>query len=1391
MQHADASTDISSHLRTEIIGHTEAICALRSQIERLVAFDSVGNPHAPTLLLYGETGTGKGLVARVIHACGPRARGLFVHVNCAAIPDALIEGELFGFEAGAFTDAKRSKPGLFEAAAGGSLFLDEIDALPLLLQGKLLNAIEDKRVRRLGSTTDRQVDVKLIAATKEDLSAGVEAGRFRADLYHRLAVVILTLPPLRDRGDDILQLAKHFLQKYAQAHGALPKRLSPDAEAWLRRYRWPGNVRELSHVIERITLLSSDDVLQASTLEQWGPPQPAVTLLAEPTSQPSAPQPDEADRIRQALIQAGGNVSQAARRLGLTRNTLRYRMRRHRIQRPGLDEVDTSARPPLPRPSASPPNVIDAASHVPISPWASAWEQKPVAVIAIDVTFPQDPNQPFTTYESWTVEAQWERLVTDKIQGFGGLCMRHTPSLLIALFGVPQALEQMPQRAIHAAFAIQHLASSQLFPSPSGLRPVIRLAVHHGTVLVAVQQPTSPPMAQGETIALPTRLLGHTNPGEVLVSPQIGRQITGLVDLQPRKVQLGTEAADWVEVYSAARLKRQSPTLGHQHESMFVGRERELTILQEQLNQTEAGQGQVVGIVGEPGVGKSRLIAEFRRSCLAGPHIVLEGRSPSYGHSVPYLPVLDLLRQSFNLVPTDDLEVTAAKLDAALERLGVEPADVAPYLRRLLGLPTEAAPLAQLSSEAIKNRTFSALRQMLLAPSQHHTLVIVVEDLQWIDQTSEAFFTSLVQSLHGGAVLFLNTYRPGYRPPWIERSYVTQISLRPLSSYESECLVSALLEPEPYPLPDPVVRIILDKAEGNPFFLEELVHAVVKDESPQPDVKVPDTIQGVLMARIDRLAPAHKKLLQIASILGREVSLDLLRMVWHGSEELDALLPELQRLEFLHEHIGSAEPRYLFRHALTQEVVYESLPLTSRQDLHAAAGQALETLYAHRLELVYNRLAYHYARSEEHSKAIEYLSRVREQAARCHSHIEAIAALQASMPHIQTLASEARDRTLVEMVLHQAFSLSILGRFGDILDLLLPYQSVVEALHDPALAGPYHFRLALNYSYLNHPDQVVHHARKAIDEAQQCGDRSTLGKAHYALSLKAYWSSELLAGLEHGQQAVALLQEVGDQPEWVALPEFVLGLIHAALGHFEPALEAEAHVLAIAHDLDEPRLQSFASYTIGWLYAIQGDGDNGLDICQRAVECAPDPLSKALSMASMGHVYLLRNEPDRAIPVLEQAIEQFDRMRLRQTQGPVLITLGEAQYAAGELDQAEHTVAQGQEICREAHKPHGEGHAQRVLGQIALSRDRLVEAERHLQHALRLFTGMHARYDIARVYLLLAEWGHRQNRPDISTPCLIEAYHLFRQMHIADYAAQAETLATQLGISLPGSVRAR
>jgi DNA-binding NtrC family response regulator len=330
---------------TGVLGRSPSLHAVLEQAREIAALDET-----PPVLITGETGTGKGLIARTIHAGSTRSAKPFIEVNCTALPGTLMESELFGHERGAFTDAKESRMGLFEAAEGGFLFLDEVGDVELALQGKLLKAVEERTVRRVGGTRDRRIDVRILAATNRDLERSTQQGTFRSDLYFRLAVIILHLPPLRERGDDVLVLAEEFLGRFNAKYGKQVRRLDQQARAQLLAYPWPGNVRELSHVIERAVLWSRGETLdprhlaltRTSNGEEAPPTGERAAAVAMSGPAPAAPPPVQAmppsgtdlerwerTLIEQAMRESDGNQTRAAARLGITRDTLRYRLKKH------------------------------------------------------------------------------------------------------------------------------------------------------------------------------------------------------------------------------------------------------------------------------------------------------------------------------------------------------------------------------------------------------------------------------------------------------------------------------------------------------------------------------------------------------------------------------------------------------------------------------------------------------------------------------------------------------------------------------------------------------------------------------------------------------------------------------------------------------------------------------------------------------------------------------------------------------------------------------------------------------------------------------------------------------------------------------------------------------
>ncbi|MEW5787564.1 MAG: sigma-54 dependent transcriptional regulator [Pseudomonadota bacterium] len=315
-----------------LLGDSPAMLDLKARITQLLQAErALRDSDAPAVLITGETGTGKELAARALHFGGPRAGQPFVEINCAAIPAQLLESELFGHERGAFTDARERKIGLVETASGGTLFLDEIGDLDLGLQAKLLKLLEEKTVRRLGNLRDQKVDVRIVAATHQPLESRVREGRFRADLFYRLRIVELAMPALRERGDDVLVLARHFLAHHAARYGRRPLLPSPQAEARLAAHPWPGNVRELRNLMEQAVLLCPGPLLEAEHLRLAAPPSmPGPAAAAADAGRTL----DEMERnaLLDALHKTSWNVTQAARLLGISRDTLRYRIDKHGLE---------------------------------------------------------------------------------------------------------------------------------------------------------------------------------------------------------------------------------------------------------------------------------------------------------------------------------------------------------------------------------------------------------------------------------------------------------------------------------------------------------------------------------------------------------------------------------------------------------------------------------------------------------------------------------------------------------------------------------------------------------------------------------------------------------------------------------------------------------------------------------------------------------------------------------------------------------------------------------------------------------------------------------------------------------------------------------------------------
>jgi DNA-binding NtrC family response regulator/tetratricopeptide (TPR) repeat protein len=1365
---------------SELLGQSAAMETVRETVRRLPGRQHVGR-RLPTILLQGETGTGKGLVARLIHRLGPRAAGEFVDVNCAAIPDTLLESELFGHERGAFTDARKAKLGLFLTAHQGTIFLDEIGSLPEALQPKLLTVIEERVVRRLGGTRPEPADAWIISATNQDLPARVRAGRFREDLYHRLAVLTLRLPPLRERGDDILLLAERFLARVCADYGLSPKTLTADALDRLMAYAWPGNVRELSNVIERGALLAEEHVITSDHLELAdATPPPADPPPAGPAGAPGPPiSLGDAMRVhlRATLDQTGWNISRTAAVLGISRNTLRARM-----EKLGLREGGTpAAAKGDPRaPSAARPTPPNRPVPGPASRSALPtlrWERRRIALMRVVLVVPETPDV-------LSDAARALETLIEKVQSFGGRVEALGQRTLEAAFGV-EPIEDAPRRAAHAAMAIQRAVERIRGGSPAPL--ATQIAIHAAQAMVAQAGPLvqidQDAKAQGASVL--DGLIALAEPGSILASPAAGVLLERRFDLVAADGPSGSPPA-------LRLVGREGPGLGPAGRmASFVGRQQEMAVLHSRLAAAVRGRGQLVSIVGDAGIGKSRLLYEFSHSVGTDQVAYIEGRCLSYGSTIPYLPVLDLIRAVCGIAEVSDATDAGEKIRHTLGRAGMEPEKLTPCLLDLLGYKDGTEGLELVSPDTIKSGISEALRQITLGASHRQPFLVVIEDLHWIDRASEELVASMVDALPGAAVLFVVTYRPGYEPPWANKSFATQLSLPPLSNEDSLTVTRSVLPG--VSLPHEVTEVILSRAEGNPFFLEELALSIQDRGSLAGDLAVPDTVQGVLLSRIGHLAEAEQALLQSAAVIGKDVPLAVLAAVAQLAEEpLAQALRHLSAAEFLYEISSFPEVKYRFRHALTHEVAYESLRPERRRQLHARIVLAIEAIHSDRLPEDVDRLAHHATRGELWETAVEYSRQAGARAAARSAHLQAVAYLEQALDALAHLPQDrARLEQAIDLRLELRNSLHPLGDPERILTLLREAEGLAHTLDDPRRLARIFSFMTQYFRLMGHLDLAVESAERALARADRLRDPSLwivastyLGAAHdargeYRKAADVLRKSvEALPGISIGQD----VRVAGLVPVFARI---YLVYCLADMGEFHEGLVHGDEGTRLAEAADDAYSLIFASCGVGTLHLLKGDVTPAIDTLERGLALCRTwtlPVALPLIACALGAAYSLSGRSDEAIALLEEGVREGLAMGRLGGHSLLVVRLGEAYLRAGRLDQADEAARQALVMAREKGERGHEAYALHLLGEVLAQRtpEDPGAAEATLREASALATELSMHPLLAHCQLSRARLEYRAGRTTSARPLFEAGVAAYRELEMPFWLERAETEARSL-----------
>jgi tetratricopeptide (TPR) repeat protein len=864
--------------------------------------------------------------------------------------------------------------------------------------------------------------------------------------------------------------------------------------------------------------------------------------------------------------------------------------------------------------------------------------------------------------------------------------------------------------------------------------------------------------AVGQTTHLAARMEQMAVPGSILLTQAVLRLAEGYVQVTPLGPVPVKGVAAPVEVFElvgASGIRRRLQATAARGLTRFVGRDAELAALVQALERARAGHGQVVAVVGEAGVGKSRLVYE----CLHSHHLqgwqVLESASVSYGKASPYLPVCDLLKRYCHVDEGDDARTIRANVTGQLLTLDETLQDAIPPLLALLDALPNDSPFLALDPPQRRQRTLTALKRVLLRESQVQPVLVVFEDLHWIDSETQTLLDSLVESLPTARLLLLVNYRPEYQHGWGGKTYYAQLRLDPLPPASADAFLQALLGDDPSLAP--LTQLLIPRTQGNPFFLEESVRTLVETgvlvgergayrlAQAVASLQVPATVQAVLAARIDRLPPADKRLLQTAAVIGTEVPLPLLQVIAELPEvALNGGLAHLQAAEFLYETRLFPERAYTFAHALTHEVAYSTLLQERRHALHARIVEALEALAPDRLVEQVERLAHHAQRGEVWDKALAYGRQAGEKALARSAHREAVGYFEQALSALAHLPeTRATREQAIDLRLALRPALFLLGDGRRILVALREAASLAEALDDPRRLGQVSGFLSFHFFARGAYDQAIATGQRALTLATAGGDAVPCAMANHYLGLA---QGEYQRAINCFRQSVASLEgdlryeRFGQAILPAVNPRAWLATCHAELGTFAEgrAFGEEGH--RIAETVAHPASLIIASWGIGLLALRQGDLHRALPLLERAVSICQDMDLRGnfpLVAPTLGAAYTLAGRVADAVPLLTQAMEQATATETVFHQALCDLSLGETQLLAGRLDEA-HTLVERALAYADAYQERGnQAYALRLLGDIAARRDppEGEPAVGHYQQAITLADALGMRPLVAHCHL--------------------------------------------------------
>ncbi len=1004
------------------------------------------------------------------------------------------------------------------------------------------------------------------------------------------------------------------------------------------------------------------------------------------------------------------------------------------------------------------------------------------------------------------------QLMMEAVHRYEGTVNQVMGDGIMALFGAPLALEDHAVRACHAAVRMQEAVKqyAEGIRREQGISVRIRVGLNSGEVVVRAigSDLHMDYTAVGQTTHLAARLEQLADPGTTLLTVEtlaLAEDFVQVTPLGPTAVKGLPGPADVYELTGINVVRSRLHAAAARGLSPFVGRDIEIEHLRRAVDQAREGHGQVVAIVGEPGVGKSRLTFELLHSHRVEGWLVLEAGTSARDTATSYLPVSTLLRNYLKLGERDTYEDMRTKIGAQLTALGESLWPAAPAFEALLGVPVESLRWQGLEPRQRRQHTLEALTRVFLRESQVQPLLLALEDLHWIDAETQAWLDGLADGLPAARFLLLVTYRPEYQHAWGNRTYYTQVRVDPLPRQGAEDLLQALVGADAE-LASLRARLI-QRTDGNPFFLEESVRTLVETKALMGEhgarrlaqtldtVQVPSTVQAILASRIDRLPAAEKHLLQSAAVIGKDVPFILLQAVADETdEEVRRQLALLQHAEFLYETRRFPDSEYTFKHALTQEVAYGGLLGDRRRSLHARIIDAIERLQGDRLDEQAERIAHHALRAQLWDKALFYGRQAGAKAM-------ARWALRDVVTHLERALAAATHLPSTREVIEQVIDVRLdlrhtihpLGEMERAIALMREAEPLAEQLGDERRLGRISLSLSIGLWMMGQTDEARESGDRALALAESTDDGLLRHQTRGHLPRLYHTRGDYRRAVVGLRECLSALEADRDSPGTFGLSPMVattrayLGWSLAELGEFAEATGLTDEALRRADASDAPLELITASWGAGMVRVRQGSIAAALPVLERGLQVCYKFGLTALNFhglaASLGAAYALANRTAEAIPLLRKVADQSTSMNLISDHLLGAIPLAEVWLATGRTEDAAQLAGQSLELARTHGQRGHEAYALRLLGEVAARREQsdVQEAGAHYRSALELAQQLGMRPLIAHCHLGLGRLDRRTGMRQAAQEHFAVATAMYRDMDMAFWLEKADAEVREIG----------